>query len=261
MRGHDEIMETKNYSLKLGSKFFKRHDIITLERSSENGLLIGYFYIKLLVESIDHKGRLRFSDEKPYNNRTLSAVTDMPLEIVEEAMESLAHHGLIEIDENGTIHMANVKKMLKNDTGAERQQRYRDRHKKIQAEETVEEVVDGEPKTSKMKKKKATKKTMDTNLDHNNEQFKRFWSVYPRKVGKDKCYNWFKARKITDEFVDDLVLAIEMQKKSEQWTKGDGNYIPHPYTWLNRGGWNDELKYKEQPQEKIKNRWENFLNE
>ncbi|MFA5719495.1 MAG: phage replisome organizer N-terminal domain-containing protein [Acholeplasmataceae bacterium] len=95
--------------------------------------------------------------------------------------------------------------------------------------------------------------------DNNNieELFNNFWKAYPRKVGKDKCFNWFKRRKVTQEFVNDLILAVKQQEKSKQWQ--NRQYIPHPYTWLNRGGWNDELDYVETPQETIKNRWENFL--
>ena len=87
--------------------------------------------------------------------------------------------------------------------------------------------------------------------------FDTFWKTYPRKVGKDKCLSWFKRRKVTNEFVEDLLIAIKQQEKSKQWQ--NKQYIPHPYTWLNRGGWNDELDYVETPQETIKNRWENFM--
>lgn len=87
--------------------------------------------------------------------------------------------------------------------------------------------------------------------------FNKFWKAYPRKVGKDKCLSWFKRRKVTNEFVEDLIIAIKQQEKSKQWQ--NKQYIPHPYTWLNRGGWNDELDYVETPQETIKNRWENFM--
>ena len=35
--------------------------------------------------------------------------------------------------------------------------------------------------------------------------------------------------------------AIEKQKKSAQWTKNDGQFIPHPTTWLNGKRWEDEV--------------------
>ena len=36
-----------------------------------------------------------------------------------------------------------------------------------------------------------------------------------------------------------MIEAVEQQKKSKQWS--DSQYIPHPYTWLNQGRWEDEL--------------------
>ena len=34
--------------------------------------------------------------------------------------------------------------------------------------------------------------------------------------------------------------ALENQKKSEQWTKDRGQFIPNPATWLNQQRWLDE---------------------
>ena len=71
------------------------------------------------------------------------------------------------------------------------------------------------------------------------ELFESFWKVYPRKVGKEKCRNWFKSHKPNEELVQKMIEAVEIQKKSKQWS--DPQYIPHPYTWLNQGRWADEL--------------------
>lgn len=71
--------------------------------------------------------------------------------------------------------------------------------------------------------------------------FEMFWNDYPRKVGKDKCLNWFKAHKVDDDLLADMLNAIAIQKSSDQWNKDGKKFIPHPYTWLNRGGWKDEV--------------------
>ena len=41
--------------------------------------------------------------------------------------------------------------------------------------------------------------------------------------------------------VEILLKAIAEQKQSAQWKKNDGEFIPHPTTWLNEGRWEDEL--------------------
>lgn len=68
--------------------------------------------------------------------------------------------------------------------------------------------------------------------------FERFWKAYPRKVDKQGTLKAF--LKVT-ESVDILVGAVERQKQSSQWLKDDGQFIPHPKTWLNQERWNDEL--------------------
>lgn len=75
--------------------------------------------------------------------------------------------------------------------------------------------------------------------EKNESLFESFWKVYPRKVGKEKCRNWFKSHKPKEDLVQKMIEAVEEQKKSKQWS--DPQYIPHPYTWLNQGRWEDEL--------------------
>ena len=38
-----------------------------------------------------------------------------------------------------------------------------------------------------------------------------------------------------------LLTAIEKQKESAQWSKDNGQFIPHPTTWLNGKRWEDEV--------------------
>lgn len=68
--------------------------------------------------------------------------------------------------------------------------------------------------------------------------FERFWAVYPRKVGKKDAQRAFGKVKAD---VQVLIDAVERQKKSTQWCKDNGQYIPNPATWLNQERWTDEL--------------------
>ena len=38
-----------------------------------------------------------------------------------------------------------------------------------------------------------------------------------------------------------MLSAIDTQKKSDQWKKDNGQFIPNPTTWLNQRRWEDEL--------------------
>lgn len=79
--------------------------------------------------------------------------------------------------------------------------------------------------------------------------FERFWKAYPKKAGKEKCKNWFmaKKRKLSDTLVDQMINTIHKYESTEQWMEDKGRYIPLPYTWLNRGSWEDELEIEQTP--------------
>lgn len=67
--------------------------------------------------------------------------------------------------------------------------------------------------------------------------FDRFWSVYPKKVGKEEARKAFRKVKVK---VDVLIEAVEKQKTWTQWQVEKGRFIPNPATWLNQGRWEDE---------------------
>lgn len=105
-------MESKKfYWLKLKKDFFKRHDIMIIE-SLPNGNLICYFYLKLMLESIDHEGELRFSENKPYTSEMLSSVFKMDVEIVKLALKTLEEFELIKVTEDGTIIVEKLSSMV-----------------------------------------------------------------------------------------------------------------------------------------------------
>lgn len=89
---------------------------------------------------------------------------------------------------------------------------------------------------------KVKKKPVATPPEHANGDFEKFWSAYPRKVGKPKATStWQNLRKRGRlPPIEDILAAVEVQKQWEQWQEENGRFIPHPQTWLNREGWNDQ---------------------
>lgn len=73
------------------------------------------------------------------------------------------------------------------------------------------------------------------------EAFDRFWAVYPRKVGKDAAWKAFEKRQPDDDLTETMLRAVQQQIQSPAWRKDDGQFIPHPSTWLNQGRWQDEV--------------------
>jgi hypothetical protein len=74
--------------------------------------------------------------------------------------------------------------------------------------------------------------------------FDAFWKAYPKKVGKQAAEKAY--QKIKNAPIDTILNAIEAQKKSDQWKKQNGQFIPNPATWLNQGRWEDEVVDKEE---------------
>ena len=73
-------------------------------------------------------------------------------------------------------------------------------------------------------------------------RFDEFWKAYPRKVGKAYAEKAWNKIKPTAELHEKIMQAIETQKKQPQWLKENGQYIPHPSTWLNGGYWDNETE-------------------
>lgn len=115
----------KFYWLKLKRDFFKRHDIRIIE-SMPNGKDYVLFYLKLLLESIDHEGELRFSDTVPYNENMLSVITDTNIDVVRAAMKLFIELKMIEVLDDSTIYMSEVQKLTGSETKwAEKKRRAR----------------------------------------------------------------------------------------------------------------------------------------
>ena len=107
----DLMADKKYYWLKLKKDFFKRHDIQIIE-NMPNGKDYVLFYLKLLVESVDHNGGLRFNETIPYNEQMLSTITNTNVDTVSNAMKLFKSLGMVEILDDQTIYMNEVSKML-----------------------------------------------------------------------------------------------------------------------------------------------------
>ena len=124
--------DKKYYWLKLKRDFFKRHDIRIIEEMP-NGKEYILFYLKLLLESIDHEGALRFSETVPYNEQMLSVITNTNIDIVRSAMKMFIELNMMDVLEDRTIYMAEVEKLIGSEAwSTERSRRCREKKKLLQ---------------------------------------------------------------------------------------------------------------------------------
>ncbi len=71
------------------------------------------------------------------------------------------------------------------------------------------------------------------------DAFLAFWTAYPRKKAKGAAWKAWKRTKDRPS-LPDVLSAVERAKASKDWQKDGGEFIPHPATWINARGWEDE---------------------
>jgi predicted phage replisome organizer len=196
----------KFYWLKLKRDFFKPHDIRIIE-TMPNGKDYISFYLKLLLESIDHEGELRFSETIPYNEQMLSVITDTNVDIVKSAMKVFIELNMIEIFDDNTIFMQEVTKLIGSETkGAERVREHRKKQKALQCNTSVTKCnteidIDKEIQIDTESKKE------------NNKPVRHKYGEYKNVLLTDDDLDKLKAKFPTDweERIENLSEGIELK--------------------------------------------------
>jgi len=273
MKKNASFGDKKFYWLKLNRDFFKRHDIKVIE-GMENGKDYVLFYLKLLVESIDHLGELRFSDTIPYNEKMLSALTDTNIDIVRGALSVLSSLGLVEILSDQTLYMSQIENMIGQKSQWAIYKANQRSKEKLELDDTFDddswtmsnkcptdvqqeirdiEIRDIEYKDTYAQKieQDEPKKPKSILSKEQQERFDIFWEAYPRRIAKQNAIKAWNKIKPNQELLDKILKSLEVGKKSNDWTKDNGQFIPHPATWLNRGGWEDEFQEVTEVRKKI----------
>ena len=192
----------KFYWLKLKRDFFKRHDIRIIEEMP-NGKDYVLFYLKLLLESIDHEGSLRFSDTIPYNEQMLSVVTNTNVDIVRSAMKLFIELGMMSICDDQTIYMAEVDKMIGSavdNDGANRVRRFREKKKQEALPGVTGALQDVTESVTEDNERKREEIDKDLDIDLENERKNE--SAFVRSLDIE-----------TDDLSTDLYTLEEKKRK------------------------------------------------
>ena len=215
------MAEKKYYWLKLKRDFFKRHDVRIIEQMP-NGKDYILFYLKMLLESIDHEGALRFNETIPYNEQMLSVITDTNVDIVKAAMKLFVDLGMVEILEDSTIYMNEVQRLIGSETAAAgRVRKHRENQKLLQCntDETkrnteieIEKEIEIEPEKEKERKKKASKA----------ESFDSIIDVYtPDQDLRNAIMEFIKMRQRIRKPMTNYALSLLLKKLDKMATRAD----------------------------------------
>lgn len=200
------MAEKKYYWLKLPRNFFGKHYIKIL-RAKENGELLVLFYMWMLTEAIDHKGRLRYSEDIPYDEEMLAEASGFALHIVTQALQQFTKLQLVITESDGTLFMPKSIEMVGSESAsAQRVREYRERkNSKEKKPETVENTESNYnvTKCNADVQKSNIEKELEKELEKENKKggkrettqsiFERLLPEYTiSDVMADKLREWFK---------------------------------------------------------------------
>ena len=237
-------MNERFYWLKLNRGFFKRHDIRIVEEMP-NGKEYILFYLKLLCESVDHEGSLRFNDEIPYNEDMLATITNTNVDIVRSAVKVFTELKMMEILSDGTIFMREISNMIgsaANNDNANRQRRFREKQKEESVTPPLLECYASVTKNNESKSKSKSiekEKELEIEKDTSSVNYISIIDLY-----HDKCPSLPTVRKVSDArkkqirarlrkySIEEITEAFERAEASD-FLKGDNkNNWTADFDWI-----------------------------
>lgn len=89
---------------------------------------------------------------------------------------------------------------------------------------------------------KASKPKQQKEPDECAQRFEEFWKEYPNKKAKPVALKSFQKINPDADLFERMMAGLRKQKQSYGWKKDNGQFIPHPATWLNQRRWEDVVE-------------------
>jgi len=243
--------------IKITTDMFDDEKIKLIESMPDKDSIL-IIWIKLLVQAgkCNATGYIYLNETLPYTDEMLATIFNRPLNTVRLALKVFREFGMIEICQNGHLHISNWEKH-QNIKGLEkireqtRERVARHRQKQKQLLDDVTEKVTLRNATDKNRidknridKIRKEKNTMSPDGDRSlySADFEKFWKAYPKKAGKASAYRyWKKARDLPD--IEKILEAVSARKSAEQYARDNSLFYPEwpdPERWIKNERWNDD---------------------
>lgn len=72
--------------------------------------------------------------------------------------------------------------------------------------------------------------------------FDQFWTAYPKKRSRGDALKAWRALKPSKELTERILRSLQVAKRSSDWVKDGGQFVPYPGTWLRAQGWEDDIR-------------------
>ncbi len=172
-------MPKKYYWLKLKEDFFD-DDTISFIEEQENGVYYVNFYLKLCLKSVKTEGKLiRLIGENliPYDVKSLSKLTGVPVDTVVVAMKLFESIGLVKILETGEIYLSQINELIGTETDKARIMRQKRAVQKLDGNNVTTMLPQCYPEKEK-EEEKDKEKEIDKKKEEEKEDISLFLSLY-----------------------------------------------------------------------------------
>ena len=241
------MAERRYYWLKFKDDFFDSKRIKKLRKMAGGDTYV-IIYLKMQLKALRTEGVLEFTGvEQDFADELALDIDESP-DDVRVVLSFLLTYGMCECSDNVHYFLPYVIENTGSETAST--QRWRDwKARKALETNTTPTLPQRTANVEKEIEKEKDIESRERDREKNNtltlkgssicaSDFDRFWEAYPKKKNKETARRAFK--KLKGVSIDTLLAAIEQQKKSKDWLKEGGQYIPYPATWLNAGGWENE---------------------
>ncbi len=158
-------MSKRYYWLKLDKDFFNRPDIKIIE-SQADGVLYSYFYLKLLLQSVESQGVLKYNNI-PFDVEMLSKITGTSSSVVKSAIDIFLKMNMLQILEDGSLFISEVALLLGSETEDARRKREKKKEINLIENKKIKEEKKRPMTVAERVKKYREKKKLENKVENN----------------------------------------------------------------------------------------------
>lgn len=90
---------------------------------------------------------------------------------------------------------------------------------------------------SEKEREKEKEKEIEDECPRARACFGEFWEKYPNQVGKEAAVSAWESMAVSPEDMKQILEGLERWKRSLEWEKNGGQFIPRPARWLSEKRW------------------------
>ena len=162
-------MSKRYYWLKLDKDFFNRPDIKIIE-SQADGVQYSYFYLKLLLQSVETQGVLKYNNI-PFDVEMLSKITGTSPSVVKSAIDIFLKMNMLQILEDGSLFISEVALLLGSETEDARRKREKKQEIKLIENKEINEEKKKPMTVAERVKKYREKKKLENKVENSITNF------------------------------------------------------------------------------------------